>query len=632
MNPLITGDPVQVGDHRITGRLGEGGQGVVYLGESPDGKQVAIKMLGAGLDDPDARERFQQEIGYARRVKAFCTAQVLASGELQGTPYVVSEYVDGPALSSVILERGPLRGAELRRLAIGTLTALAAIHRAGVVHRDFKPANVLLSRDGPRVIDFGISMALGEKELDGQYIVGTPPYMAPEQFRGGPIGPPADLFAWAATMVAAGTGRSPFGTGELPALIGRILRGEPDLGDLDGELRELAAQCLSKDPEARPTATAALLTLLGHRPETLGHTGEQRLLAEGQQSAAPPRRRRWPLVAGAVGTALAVTVAALLLRPAAPDPKPPAQPAPVPLPTPRAGTMALTAASELKIPETGLTLHENPADPVWVSSYRDGLNDVSTYVRDPATGAFAFYGRFQEPLVSPGGRFVASLPYSRLNRTDFDTIRIRDRGKGGQDREVRTVAKPRTLLDPSWSDDGRRLLATVLDDGVGRRAVGFAVVDPVSGSVKVTETKGTDDARYRWGSDHNSVLQQLPDGAVRALHLNGRPLRTLPGVGTLTGGGATETILGTILNTRCPEKGRNICFWDEQSGAKKGEVRLPKGAGFHGWLDERHFMATTRQGKNATVVLMDTTGKTVRPLISGPRKALDEVTLWLTRK
>ncbi|WP_344890574.1 serine/threonine-protein kinase, partial [Nonomuraea antimicrobica] len=299
MRPLLATDPDRVDGHRIVGRLGEGGQGVVYLGESPDGTRVAIKMLGAGLDDPDARARFGQEVGYARRVKAFCTAQVLASGEFGGTPYVVSEYVDGPSLATVILDRGPLRGAELRRLAIGTLTALAAIHRAGVVHRDFKPGNVLLSRDGPRVIDFGISRALEELEHPGDHIVGTPPYMAPEQFGGGPSGPAADLFAWASTMVAAATGRPPFGTGEVAPLVNRILSAEPDLGDLDGELRELAVRCLAKDPAARPTATYALLTLLGHRvPEqALRQAGEQRLLAEGQQSAAPPRRRGRPLLA-----------------------------------------------------------------------------------------------------------------------------------------------------------------------------------------------------------------------------------------------------------------------------------------------------------------------------------------------
>ncbi|MEV0620971.1 serine/threonine-protein kinase [Nonomuraea sp. NPDC050404] len=626
---LRAGDPAEVGGHRVVGRLGAGGQGVVYLGESPDGSRVAIKMLGAGLDDPEAGARFRQEVGYARRVKAFCTAQVLASGEYQGTPYVVSEYVDGPALAKVISERGALRGAELRRLAIGTLTALAAIHQAGVVHRDFKPGNVLLSRDGPRVIDFGISRALEETEVAGQHLVGTPPYMAPEQLGGGPVGPPADLFAWAGTMVAAGTGRPPFGTGDIPALLSRILYAEPDLGDLDGDLRELAARCLAKDPGARPTATRALLTLLGHRDErALRNTGEQRLLAEGQQSAAPPRRRRWPLVAGAAGLAVAVTVAVLLLRPV-PAPRPPA-PAPVPLPTPRPGAMARTSVSELKLPNGNIVLHENPADPVWVSSYLDLRTGSETHIRNPATGAFTFFGSFEQPVASPGGRFVGSTSIARSRGIDFESIRLLDRAIG-QDREVPAVEPSRTLYALFWSGDGRRLLATV-EDRSEKRAVGFAVLDAVTGSVKITETAGADEARYRWGSDGNSVLQQAPDGAVRVLDLNGRVLRSLPEVGVPTGGGTVTTTLGTIFNTICPKKSRNICFWDERTGAKKGEIRLPEDGSFHGWLDERHILAITRDSEKAEVIMADATGKPVRTLVTAPRKEFDKVTFWFTRK
>ncbi|WP_222871617.1 serine/threonine protein kinase [Nonomuraea sp. PA05] len=665
MKPLIANDPAQVGGHRIVGRLGVGGQGVVYLGELPDGTRVAIKMLGDGLDDPEARVRFRQEIEYARRVKAFCTAQVLASGEFGDTPYVVSEYVDGPALADVILERGPLRGAELRRLAIGTLTALAAIHQAGVVHRDFKPGNVLLSRDGPRVIDFGISRAAEEGEVTGQHIVGTPPYMAPEQFEGGRVGPAADLFAWGATMVAAGTGRPPFGTGELPPLVARILHGEPELGDLreqDGELCELAVRCLAKDPQARPTATRALLTLLGHRvpEEVLRGTGEQRLLAEGQQSAAPPghggkrgrdegpvarsgregepgrgtgpvawvgRGRRPLVVAGAVVTAVAVTAAVLLLRPA-PVPEPSA---PAPLPTPSAGSMALTSASEVKIAGSGIVVHENAADPAWVSSYIDSRDNAEAYVRDPATKAFAYFGNFERPAVSPGGRFVASLSPTRTRRPDFETIRIRDRATG-RDGELRTVNKPHMLDHPVWSADGRLLLATVLGAESGAGAVGFAVVDPVAGSVKVVETESADKAVYKWGSDEKSVLQQARDGSVRVLGLNGAVLRTFSEVGALAAGGAAETTLGSVFNTKCPDNARNICFWDEGTGAKKGEARLPDGAQFHGWLDDSHLLATVAGARTTDVIMTDATGKPVRTLISGPRKEVDKITFWFSVK
>ncbi|MEV4568282.1 serine/threonine-protein kinase [Nonomuraea sp. NPDC049419] len=636
MNPLLAGDPAEVDGHRVVGRLGQGGQGVVYLGEAPAGTPVAIKMLGPGLDDPEARDRFRQEIGYARRVKAFCTAQVLASGEFAGTPYVVSEYVDGPALADVLVRRGPLRGAELRRLAIGTLTALAAIHQAGVVHRDFKPGNVLLSRHGPRVIDFGISRALEEIEADGQHIVGTPPYMAPEQFGGAPVGPAADMFAWAGTMVAAATGRPAFGTGELPALIARILTAEPDLGNLDGELRELAARCLDKDPDARPTATQALLTLLGHPGEAPHDTVEQRLLAQGRQSAAPPRPRRWPLGVAAAGTALAVSVAVLLLRPA-PEaaPRPPAV-ASAPLPTPSPGTMAPEPVTETKVPATGIVLHENPADPLWVSSYRSMSSSVVTgHVRDPATGAFAFFGNLEEPIVSPGGRFVASLTYTRLLSDGFETITIRDRATR-QERKPRTVDKPRTLMDPVWAEDGRRLLATVVDYDYGgdkeTRTVGFAVVDAVTGGVMVTEAPGPFRSRYAWGSDFASVLQRAGDGSVRVLSLNGTVLRSFEDVGELEAGGAVRSALGTVFPTACPGTSRDICFWDERTGARKGTARLPAGAVFHGWLDGDHLLATVREGRRARVVMADAAGKPVRTLISATREELDDAVFWFSRK
>nr|BFE82355.1 hypothetical protein GCM10020093_049560 [Planobispora longispora] len=222
VDPLRAADPVRIGGHRIVGRLGAGGQGVVYLAESPSGERVAVKLLRAdavdsaaagsrALAEPAKRAELAElaeldrEIELALRVKAFCTAQVLEHGEFGGAPYIVSEYVDGPSLAQVISERGALRGTELRRLAIGTLTALSAIHQAGVVHRDLKPANVLLARDGPRVIDFGIARA-ADSEATTEHLVGTPPYMAPEQFNGAPAGPASDMFAWAATVTCAATG------------------------------------------------------------------------------------------------------------------------------------------------------------------------------------------------------------------------------------------------------------------------------------------------------------------------------------------------------------------------------------------------------------------------------------------
>ncbi|GAA0366192.1 hypothetical protein GCM10009530_14980 [Microbispora corallina] len=261
---LGQGDPSHVGAYRLVGVLGEGGQGVVYRGEGPGGAPVAVKVLHARFaGDARARSRFAGELAHAKRVAAFCTARVLDADADGDRPYIVSEYVDGPPLSEVISSGGPTRGPALDRLAIATVTALAAIHQAGVVHRDFKPGNVIMGADGPRVIDFGIARALDATGTLSSAVVGTPAYMAPEQISGAEVGPPADVFAWACTVVAAATGAAPFGQSSIPVVMHRILHEEPDLGPLSGPLRDIVAACLAKDPARRPTARQVLLRLLG---------------------------------------------------------------------------------------------------------------------------------------------------------------------------------------------------------------------------------------------------------------------------------------------------------------------------------------------------------------------------------
>src|SRR6266545_4479182 len=177
--PLQPGDPGRLGDYVLSGRLGEGGQGTVFLGRSPSGEAVAVKLLHA-VDDPKARSRFVRELAVAKQVATFWTAQVLDADVAGDRPYIVGEFVAGPTLQALVIEEGPRGKGALERLAIGTATALTAIHRAGVVHRDFKPANVLLGSDGPRVIDFGIARALDVTATVSQ-LIGTPSYMAPEQ-------------------------------------------------------------------------------------------------------------------------------------------------------------------------------------------------------------------------------------------------------------------------------------------------------------------------------------------------------------------------------------------------------------------------------------------------------------------
>ncbi|WP_051107977.1 serine/threonine-protein kinase [Actinomadura atramentaria] len=266
--PLGPGDPERLGGLRLLGRLGAGGQGTVYLGRylgrAVDEPPVAVKLLHAELlGDAAARARFVREAALLQRVAGFCTAQVLEADLAGDRPYIVSEYVPGPSLRDLVRSAGPRVGGDLDRLAVGTATALAAIHRAGVVHRDLKPRNVLVGPDGPRVIDFGVARALDAGATLSGPIVGTLAYMAPEQLDGGAAGPAADLFAWAATLVYAATGRDAFAAGSLPAVIHRIKHETPDLAALPGPVAEIAAACLAKDPRERPDAQSVLLRLLG---------------------------------------------------------------------------------------------------------------------------------------------------------------------------------------------------------------------------------------------------------------------------------------------------------------------------------------------------------------------------------
>ncbi|WP_181871079.1 serine/threonine-protein kinase [Sphaerisporangium album] len=258
--PLQPGDPPALGAFRLVGRLGEGGQGIVYEGLTPGGERVAVKVLKGGAD-PDTRRRLARELQSARRVAPFCTARVLAADLDRADPYVVSEFVSGPSLQERVRDGGPLRDGDLDRLAIGTASALAAIHGAGVVHRDFKPANVLLGPDGPRVVDFGIAQPLDASTAPSA-LSGTPPYMAPEQLKGVHGSPAADVFAWAATIVFAATGRAPFGSDTIAAVFNRILTQDPDLGGVPESLRATLATCLAKDPQARPSARSLLVRLV----------------------------------------------------------------------------------------------------------------------------------------------------------------------------------------------------------------------------------------------------------------------------------------------------------------------------------------------------------------------------------
>ncbi|WP_067901014.1 protein kinase domain-containing protein [Actinomadura chibensis] len=419
--PLRPNDPRELGGFRLTARIGEGAQGTVFLGESADGQRVAAKLLHADVGrDERARTLFERELAAVRRVAPFCTARVLAAAaDGDGGPYIVSEYIEGPSLRELVAERGVAAGEELVRLAIGTATALAAIHAAGVVHRDLKPANVLLGADGPRVIDFGIARPLDATSATMTGAVGTPAYMAPEQFAGSAGGAPLDMFAWGCTMAFAANGVPPFGADTVPAIMQRVLTGEPDLGALAGDLRGLVAACLAKDPASRPTAVQVLRGLLGDRLDAAAAGTERNLLVEGTSAAA--------------------------LQPSAPPPPPPPafpiNPAPVyqyptnPAgpPKPGRGRRALLIAvgawaGVLAVAGgiAGVALWKNREKPAITATQaspgtrtalagQTGLNCV--YTRESAGGV--------KDVGTPPSQVPATLPTRATLKTNRGTLRLR---------------------------------------------------------------------------------------------------------------------------------------------------------------------------------------------------------------
>ncbi|MFJ9141402.1 MULTISPECIES: serine/threonine-protein kinase [Streptomyces] len=260
-------DPRQVGRYRIVARIGAGGMGQVYLGRSPGGRPVALKVVRPELArDMDFRRRFVREVTAARRVNGAFTAGVV-DADPDGSPaWLATVYVSGVSLGEAVAQHGPWQAEHVLALGAGLAEALEAIHAAGVVHRDLKPSNVLLAPDGPRVIDFGISTASEASALTHTgTTIGTPGFMSPEQLTGRPVGPPSDVFALGAVLAYTAVGVGPFGTGTPHALHFRAVYEEPDLDALPLELRRTVAACLAKEPDQRP----ALADLL-HRMTTAG--------------------------------------------------------------------------------------------------------------------------------------------------------------------------------------------------------------------------------------------------------------------------------------------------------------------------------------------------------------------------
>ena len=264
MKPLRSEDPRQVGRYQLLGRLGAGGMGEVFLGQSPGGRLVAVKLIRGELAaDREFRVRFAREVAAARHVSGMFTAPVVDADLDAPRPWLVTAYVPGPSLAEAVDTQGPLPLSSVLTLAAGLAEGLEAIHAEGMVHRDLKPSNVLLASDGPRIIDFGISRAADATALTRANIfVGSPGYMSPEQALGEEVGPASDIFSLGAVLTFAAVGAGPFGEGTVTTLLYRVAHDRPATDGLPGQLRPLVERCLAKDPRMRPTP-GEILTELG---------------------------------------------------------------------------------------------------------------------------------------------------------------------------------------------------------------------------------------------------------------------------------------------------------------------------------------------------------------------------------
>ncbi|HXA57923.1 MAG TPA: serine/threonine-protein kinase [Streptosporangiaceae bacterium] len=251
----------RIGRYRLLQVLGEGGMGVVHLAADPEGRKVAVKVLRPQVaNDATALRRLAREVDTMRRVHSPHVAEILDADVTAVKPYIVTQFVPGRTLEEWIFEHGALRGRALSRLSTGLASALAAIHGAGVIHRDLKPGNVMLVESGePVLIDFGIAQAMDATRLTATgLVIGTPGYLAPEIIEGEEAGAPADVHSWASTLVYAATGRPPFGSGTFESIFYKIMQGEPDLDGVPEAMLPLVRAAMARHPAERPTAVMLL--------------------------------------------------------------------------------------------------------------------------------------------------------------------------------------------------------------------------------------------------------------------------------------------------------------------------------------------------------------------------------------
>lgn len=243
----------ELGGYVLVRQIGRGGMGTVYEAIDADDRRVALKLLHPQIGaDPAARDRLRREVATLHRVRHTGVARVLDAEADSDEAFVVTELIDGQTLEDSVTEHGPFEADELPGLARGLFDAIAAIHAAGVVHRDVKPSNVMLTDDGPVLIDFGISQIADDvRYTQTGMVTGTPGYIDPQLVTGAAPSTAADWWGWAAVLVYAATGRPPFGRGPMPAVLARVTAGDVDVAGLAPALARAFRAALVPAPERR---------------------------------------------------------------------------------------------------------------------------------------------------------------------------------------------------------------------------------------------------------------------------------------------------------------------------------------------------------------------------------------------